>query len=226
MPSKPAKSVPTKVRITADYQFTDEEMQGLGKDIAAAIRQKGEIENALKDIKNQKKAEINAVASRIAGLSSKINSGIESREMEACVTYDAKKRKKKYLHPQSGKLIREEDMAPSDFEPEFPEVSETMPRIEKPVPTPKKKAAPKGNLGEAIDKAAILKDAPLVTLDVSKFEATGALVTAFRKAAKSAAWSEAQSSLLIETSRKQGSFEGVRDVFAPHCQAKAPAEKE
>lgn len=224
----------------ARYEFNPEETGLLGKSLANTTRETNRLEDELNSIKQDFKTKLAKVELEKSSLCRKITDGYEMREAFALVTFnDPSKGRKTYRHEDNGEFIREEAMTQADsqlpmfinadgqdatltenddplggepFLNEEPTAEDIAGATADPVTTP---------VGDALDQAASLTETKLLTLDLAKYEVEGALLTAFKKAARAADWTEPQISLLATQLKAVDSVKRMKEVLAPHCEHSA-----
>jgi hypothetical protein len=231
------------------YKFTPDELSHMNAQLRGKL---GEIE-ALQD---QKKAAMKDFALRIQNaendmklLLNKLNTGEETRAMEVLVEFDTKSHRKTYHHPVTGEVVGEAPMQPADwqlpmFKPAPDGTGETIaPKGSTDVP-PKPGEAPKGKkgkkdaepganagttpVGDALDKAAGSTQPQMLVIDLTKdYESPAAFLKAYRAAAKSSDWNEAQISVIGQQLKLAETVEKMIETLRPHTKAPTPPpEKE
>lgn len=106
--------------IPVKHEFSPEERDALGKSLAQHVEARNRLEEEKKNITADFSNRIKVELANINQLSLKVNAGYEMRDTECRVEFNTPKRKKKYYHRATGKLICEMDMKPSDLVLEFP----------------------------------------------------------------------------------------------------------
>jgi hypothetical protein len=235
---KKAKAPVVKETIQHTYRFTPEEISAMDGEIRIQLREIDELEAAKKQANSDFKLRIDSHDNTVRRLRAKCDSGEETRSLEAIVQFHKPKQgRKTFIHPQTGEKIRDEEMSLADtqlpmFKPapdgkgevvapkgatDVPQKADAK-KPAKPAKAPKASAAPgKTNVGDAIDKAAALTDAPKLNLDLATPCPHDQLTRWFRKAAKDAEWNPAQVSVMIDRLRECDTVEKMKDTLRPHC---------
>jgi hypothetical protein len=228
--STKAKHPEVKQHIQAPHKFDDSEIAVMNNELRENL---GTIET-LTDQKKQSaqdfKLRIDTCANRVKLLRMKLDSGEETRPLEAIVEFDVKRGSKKFLHPVSREFIREEQMQASDYElPLFKKADDgsEKPAVEVAKPAKGKKTKePKSepgetNVGDAIGKAAAgTEQKPLdMALVFPTGVASSAIIKAFRGAAKRANWSPAATSLIVDQLKDASTTDAMIDILRPHTAA-------
>lgn len=228
--------------VQAPYKFSVEEIAALNVSLQSHLDELDALserkKSALADFKCREVNEDNAVQS----IRNKLKHREESREVRARVEFHVEDRMKSLFHPTTGAFIRKDPMQPADFQlPMFLPATDGNGEAPAPagatdVPTgpsaPKaakkgKKAPPENgapgdnagqtNVGAALNQAAALTNAPKLTLTFDPTTADHVAITrAFKKAAKTAGWTEAQISTINDALRACDSEQKMIEVLAPH----------
>lgn len=121
-PAQPARAPKIEVK-TVLHHFTDEEIKNLGRELADAWSNHGQIEREAKAVKKGYDARLEEMDGKIANLSTQIREGLESREERCQVRYYPKERKKRYwlehADPEKEPFAIEEQMLEVDFQQEL-----------------------------------------------------------------------------------------------------------
>ncbi len=88
------------------YTFTEDEKKGLSGDLVNCIRKKTGLENELKTIGQQYKADIQAQESSIQSLTNKLDAGYEMRTVDCEWRYVFELGQKNLWRLDTGELIR------------------------------------------------------------------------------------------------------------------------
>lgn len=237
-PAKKTKPVIVKEQIQAPYVFIPDEILKMGVEMRGHMTQADELRDQLKQSTADFKLRIGNHESSVKQLRIKLDSGQETRPVEAIVKFNfPKSGDKTFLHPDTDEEIRTERMAPADFQhPLFKPDPKTGAEIVAPKgdvdisgkgeAATKKGKKGKGaepgenagttNLGDAIGAAASITNAPKIDLYLAEIDDHAKLTRAFRKAAKSAGWSEAQVGVMIDAMRACDGVQAMKDTLAPH----------
>jgi len=238
--------------VNVPYTFTPDELNDMGHKHRSTL-------DGIELLKDQAKASAQDFKLRIQNkeneermLRMKLASGEETRPMRVAVHFDTPRGMKRYLHPETGDFIREEQMQPADWQ--LPLIREEIAKNQKQaeekgaeaIKSAKPAAAadtttegasrPDGespvgatNVGEKITAAAAKTTAPQFVLDLTKedWDAKG-LLSAFAKAAKLAGWTPIQVSTLKDILRKAENVDAMIDTLRPYTigseHATTPAE--
>ena len=224
--------------IQAPYKFTIEETVGMDRDLRGELQ----IIDTLTDQKKQSaqdfKLRIDAAHNRVKQLRNKLDTGTETRPLEAIVKFDTKRSKKLFSNPETGEFVREDDMTPADWQlPMFRKeeidttaTREPLAQLPEPAEKPKKSGkapaqSPSGatNLGDVLTREVAGSDAPLIDFSLSdEGEWTQSTVLrAFKKAAMKAGWTDVQISVFHDRLREAGTVEKMLDTIRPHVAVKA-----
>lgn len=148
------KAEPIREHIQAEYRFTDQEKQELGKHLAQLLNRREEIDAEKKQSASQYSARLQEVSAQISLASNKLCSGFETRAVLAVVEYDTERGVKQFWtddEPRRRKLVKEDPMTPSDWQlPMFREEemgTGAAPQPEAPAPSPQR-AAPVDDTSE------------------------------------------------------------------------------
>lgn len=227
-PEKKAEPVHNET-IQAPYHFTPEEIAGMNIELRDGLTQIDTLNDQKKQAMQDFKLRIDGIHNRTKQLVIKLNSGTETRPLEARVEFNTQANKKKFFHPTTGEFIREDDMQPADWQlPMFkkapdgkevpgPEAATVAERTaKKPATAPKSSPAGATSVGDALDKAAADTQAPLLLLDLTgdDYEHV-ALTKAFKKAAKTAKWTKLQISLVMDRLRECDTIKKMLDTLRP-----------
>lgn len=239
--AKKVKQPPTIQRIHAPHTFTQDERNVLGDNLRGALDEIEALEGQAKSAAADYKLRIQNHKNDVKMLRNKLGSNQEDREVEAIVEFDAKNRQKTFIHPVSKEKIRTENMTDADFQ--LPLFKPAADGKEKPAakgetdvqtltkaPDKKGKAKKAGepgktNVGDVLDKASALTDAPKVPFDVDADRDHAKLTRDFKRAANKAGWTDVQISTIHALLRDCDTESGMRDVLRPHV-TELPAESE
>lgn len=229
----PVEIPPTREEIQAVYKFTPAEIDTMNTGLRNGLDAIEELQGQAKAAAQDFKLRIQNKQNETKSLRMKLTHGEETRPMTAAVKFDAKKALKTFLDPNTGAFVREEPMQPADWQ--LPMFRPTEDGKEKPAakgegdvkdgsgPAKKGAKAPKTSpagetsVGDAMDKAAAEKAAPLIVLDLTKEDWTvQGLTRAFKKAATYAGWTEAQISTLKDRLSECETVEQMMDTLRPH----------
>jgi hypothetical protein len=234
-PADPAKPVIPDHRedIQAPYHFTPEEIAAMNVGLRTALDDIETLESQAKAAAQDFKLRITNKRNEVKQYRNKLTAGEETRPMKAAVEFLPKKSVKRFLDPETGVFIREEQMQPADwqlpmFKPEeiqSPKPPATPPPAgapSGPAGTPKPAKAPKSSpagetsVGDAMDKAAAKEKAPQFWIDLGAGDWTDkGLTAAYKKAAKGAGWSNAQISALADRLKEASTVEAMIDTLRP-----------
>jgi hypothetical protein len=104
---------------TLECLLTDQEKQICGKDIAEALSKKRGLEDRLKSISTQIKAEITSFDAQINVLSEKINTGREFREVKCEIVCDYENGTKRTVRTDTWEIIKETGIPYEDLQGEL-----------------------------------------------------------------------------------------------------------
>lgn len=227
----------------APHKFTAEERERMGNDLRGHLDSIDELTGQMKSSTQDFKLRIGNHQNDVKGLRTKLGTGEETRPVRARVEFDAGKRIKRLYFPDTGEFIREDPMQPADFQLPMFKPDDTGKEAPAPkgatdvpsgpsAPEPKNKrekkepgeTAGKTNVGDALDNAASLTDAPQIDLYMAEIDDHVKLTKAFRKAAKEAGWTEPQIGALITQLRAVDTVGRMKEVLTPHIVA-TPTEQ-
>jgi hypothetical protein len=220
-----------RVSINGDYHFTNPEKQELGMKLATLYTRREEILAHKKDLMAQINAQAATVDAEIKGVSNKIRSGFEPREMQAiCLYHMPDKGKKSYFSVDSRALIRTEMMLPSDFERELPlEKTVAAPPVVPPPPAgasrPENEAGVT-SLADALNAAALGTELKPVPFDVDPQDEPKAIARKFAKAAGAFGWPQAAIAILRDEVKKLEVAHRAIETLSPHITPKNPPAPE
>lgn len=234
--TKKAKPVITTEQIQAPYTFNSEEVLKMGVEMRGHMTAADELRDQLKNSTADFKLRIGNHESSVKQLRIKLDSGQETRPVEAVVQFHTpKKNEKTFLHPESKEVIRTEQMTPADFQlPMFkpdpktggeavaPKGAADIPAKAPATPPKKGKAKePSDNQGKtpiaaALNEAAGKTKPPQIDLEFSAIDDESKLVGGFKKAAKAAGWSNAQISTINDALKACEGVGAMKDVLKPH----------
>lgn len=223
--------------IQAPYKFTTEEVAQMNVNLRMHL-------DNIESLEDQKKSAVQDFTLRITNhkndvkmLRNKLNAGEESRPLKALVEFDVPRSKKKFVHPQTGEVIREENMTPADWQlPMFkplPDGTEKLAeRGEQDVPqkppaaAPAKKGSkpagdPAANAGTTPVDAVLTKAASdttpaLLPLDLTIDYTHNGLTKAFKTVATEAGWNVTQIGVIAQQLKLADSVERMLDILRPH----------
>lgn len=236
--------------VQAPYHFTPEERGRMSDTMRSHMDKIDELTDQQKASNADFKLRLQNETNNVKALRQKLNSGEETRPVRARVEFEPDKRVKHLMHPETGELIRTDPMQPADFQlPMFlPAETENgakaeavAPKGAQDVPTglppatkaKKKKDAPaaepgdnagKTNVGDALDAAASLTDAPKIDLYIDEITDHVALTRGFRKAAAAAGWTKPQIALMVDLLKKCDNEDAMKETLRPHI-VEHPSEK-
>lgn len=137
--AKARKRRPITVNVSIDYKFTDDELHNHSMQLASEINKKSQLEDELKELAGNKRAEIQAVAGNITKLATWVNTGKDYRNIPVIVKMDYDKGIKTFYHPDdSNRKLGSAKMDAQDYQVKL--WSEDGDGKSK---SPRKKAAPK-----------------------------------------------------------------------------------
>lgn len=239
--------------IQAPYAFTDEELSLMGFDLRTYLDQVDALRDQQKASNSDFKLRIENALNHSKQLRLKLNSGHETRPLEAIVEFDTPRSKKRYLRPDSRDFIREEDMQPADWQlPMFRKEEVELIKPSKEVAASVKPTIPTGpalvsdeegravdvsaigngkagktSLGDTLDAAVAKGTVPNIVMDLT-CEDWGQLqlTNAFKKAAKLAVWDKTQISLVIDLLKKCTTVEAMLETLRPFATPPSPAARQ
>jgi hypothetical protein len=106
--------------VTCRYEFTDNELQEMGGEVAVDLQKLEDIENELKSIKADFKARAEATAATIRSKSRKIRDGYEMRPIQCKVVMDYDRRKVFYYRTDTLTLGKERVMRDDEYQMHLP----------------------------------------------------------------------------------------------------------
>lgn len=235
-PIEEAIKVPeVKESIQAPYVFTEGEITAMSTSLRGFLQTVETLTDQKKQSAADFKLRIDGAANSIKQLRLKLDSGQETRALEALVTFDPKAGKKQFHHPATGAFIREEEMSPFDYQlpmfkpaengevpatPGSTDVPVNKARKSKPAKAPAANEPGTTSVGDVMDNAASKLDAPQIVLDLTKEDWEHvALNRAFKKAAKIAQWTAPQISLMQDRLRECSTVEAMIETLRPHVMA-------
>ena len=102
--------------IRASVPLTDNEILKKSRQMADRMRQKRELEEALKTYQTQEKAKINSMQADITVLEAEINSGSEIRDIECEISKDTIAKERIWRSIQSGECLKREPFRKDDYQ--------------------------------------------------------------------------------------------------------------
>lgn len=129
-----------KETINLECKLTDKEKLEYSKQISEAITRRAGIEDTLKAIQSQKKAEIAEHEEKINRLASYINSGFEYRMIECKIEYDFKAKERRWIRGDNKEIAKTDIIPEKDLQEEF--------KLKNPKKGTDKKSAEKKNADE------------------------------------------------------------------------------
>jgi len=109
----------TKETINLECKLTDKEKLEYSKQISEAITRRAGIEDTLKAIQSQKKAEIAEHEEKINRLASYINSGFEYRMIECKIEYDFKAKERRWIRSDNKEITKTDIIPEKDLQEEL-----------------------------------------------------------------------------------------------------------
>lgn len=222
--------------IQYQYRYAPEETAALNATLRAHLDRIDDLTGQAKAAAQDYKLRIQNEQNDAKRLRTQLNTGEESRSIRAAVEFDAKKGRKRFLHPETGEFIREDVMSDADWQlPMFKpdEVENKATGAVPAAPKGKKSKAPatsepgETSLGAALDAAAAKKEMPQIVLDLDKGDWSDiGLTKAFRAAAKKAKWTPQAISLIIDRMKETDTVENAIAVLRPHVVGGEPAAPE
>lgn len=215
--------------IQAPYHFTPAEIETMNHGLRTSLDDIETLQSQAKAAAQDFKLRITNKQNEAKQLRNKLGAGEETRPMKAAVEFIPKKSVKRYLHPETGELIREEPMQPADWQlPMFKPEEIQSPKPPAPSPEPPKsgkapKTSPVGetSVGDALDAAAAKTKAPLFWLDLdATYPAPNNLTGEFKKTAKKAGWTLPQISALMDILKSADGIPAMIETLRPYVIAK------
>lgn len=216
-PADPTKPVIPEHRedIQAPYHFTAEEIATMNVGLRNALDDIETLESQAKAAAQDFKLRITNKRNEVKQYRNKLTAGEETRPMKAAVEFLPKKSVKRFLNPETGVFIREEQMQPADWQlpmfkpeeiqspkpPATPPPAGAAPQAPAAKPAKSAKPSPAGetSMSDALNKAAGETKAPQFWIDLSAGDwSEKGLIDATKKAAKKAGWSNPQISALAD----------------------------
>jgi hypothetical protein len=103
-----------QIFVPVKHQFTDDELRGLGGELAQAEKAAAEIRQDHERARAEFRASLRAVEKTIAELSTKINAGHELRDVEVFQIYDEPRPGWMRLVDASSNVVEEREMTPEE----------------------------------------------------------------------------------------------------------------
>lgn len=97
----------TEETLLLECIFTDQEKLQYSKEMSEAVSEKARLEESLKSVQTQLKADIVSREGKINSFADKINTGKEHREVKCEIKYDFKKKQKRWIRSDTGKVAKE-----------------------------------------------------------------------------------------------------------------------
>jgi uncharacterized phage infection (PIP) family protein YhgE len=217
------------------YRFSVDELLDLNTDFRAKLKEIESIEDEAKQQASDFKNQIKRLRTQLDEMETKLDSGEEKRPMKVRVEFDPSRGKKRYYSLDDGDHVGEEAMTQGDWQlPMFKQDKNgNLEPVKTAVPAPVEETEPTTipvmqteggdnagvtSVGDVLDAAASLKEAPLIEISLSLDWQGPALIREFRKCAKKAKWNDAQISLMVDLLKDGDSVTDMKDTLRPHVQ--------
>jgi hypothetical protein len=103
------------------YQFTELELKEKATQLARECREMEEVENEKKQINSDLKSKLDGHQAKISNLSNNINNGYEYRYIDCEVVLNKPiDGEKQIIRKDTGELVKQEAMTPSELQEELP----------------------------------------------------------------------------------------------------------
>jgi hypothetical protein len=109
----------TKDNLVLECVLTDKEKLDYSKTLSEKITEKQRLEESLKSVQTQMKADITSCEGTINSIADKINTGKEYRHVECEIKYDFKKGMKRWIRIDTGKEAKVETIREDELQEEF-----------------------------------------------------------------------------------------------------------